>query len=153
MRWPVDMKFSLDLPRETISIPLVRRVVGDTLRGLGVSEDCVTDLLVATSEACTNAVQHAEATSRYEVNVSVADGRCVLTIADHGRGFDGESGDSVHPDAESGRGIKIMRALVDDVSFHSRPDTGTIVSLQKRLSWQDDHLLRLFEPELLKTAG
>ncbi|NED49933.1 ATP-binding protein, partial [Micromonospora aurantiaca] len=45
----MDMRFSLALPRDALSIPVIRRVVGDTLRGLGVSEDCVDDVLVATS--------------------------------------------------------------------------------------------------------
>ena len=37
----VEMRFSLSLPREALSIPMIRRVVGDALRGLGVAENCV----------------------------------------------------------------------------------------------------------------
>jgi serine/threonine-protein kinase RsbW len=147
------MKFSLDLPRETLSIPVIRRILGDTLRGLGVSEACVADLLVAISEACTNVVQHADSTPRYEVSVAVEGGQCILKVVDHGHGFDDKTPKNVHPDSESGRGIKIMRALVDDVSFDSRPESGTVVHLQKRLSWKDEAPLRLRPPELLKTAG
>jgi serine/threonine-protein kinase RsbW len=154
------MKFSLDLPRETLSIPVIRRVLGDTLRGLGVSEACIADILVAISEACTNVVQHADSTSRYEVTAGIEAGHCVLKVVDRGQGFDDESEKSVHPDAESGRGIKIMKALVDDVSFDSRPERGTIVYLQKRLSWRDESSARARESsararerELLKTAG
>jgi serine/threonine-protein kinase RsbW len=147
------MKFSLDLPRETLSIPVIRRILGDTLRELGVSEGCIADILVAISEACTNVVQHADSTSRYEVTVAIEDGQCVLKVVDRGQGFDDKSTKNVHPDSESGRGIKIMRALVDDVSFDSRPESGTVVYLQKRLSWRDESPLRLRQPELLKTAG
>jgi serine/threonine-protein kinase RsbW len=147
------MKFSLDLPRETLSVPVIRRILGDTLRGLGVSEACIGDILVAISEACTNVVQHADSTSRYEVTVAVEGAQCVLKVLDRGHGFDDESTKSVQPDSESGRGIKIMKALVDDVSFDSRPESGTVVYLQKRLSWRDESPLRLRHPELLKTAG
>jgi serine/threonine-protein kinase RsbW len=153
MRWPVDMKFSLDLPRETLSIPVIRRVLGHTLRGLGVSEPCIADILVAISEACTNVVQHADSTSRYEVTVGIAGGECVVKVVDRGQGFNDESEKSVSPDSESGRGIKIMKALVDDVSFDSRPESGTVVYLQKRLSWRDEAPIRLRQRELLKTAG
>src|SRR4051812_40741729 len=111
-RWPVDVKFALDLPRETLSIPVIRRVLGDTLRGIGVSEPCIADILVAISEACTNAVQHADRAPRYEVNVGISAGQCVMKVADSGRGFAGPSEKSVHPDSESGRGIKIMKSLV-----------------------------------------
>ena len=46
-----------------------------------------------------------------------------------------------------------MKALVDDVSFDSRPESGTVVYLQKRLSWKEEPPIRLRHPELLKTAG
>jgi serine/threonine-protein kinase RsbW len=147
------MKFSLDLPRETLSVPVIRRILGDTLRGLGVSETCISDILVAVSEACTNVVQHAESTSRYGVTVAVEGGQCVLKVVDRGQGFNDQSSENVHPDSESGRGIKIMKALVDDVTFDSRPESGTVVYLQKRLSWRDESLMRLRQPALLKTAG
>ncbi|HZE32102.1 MAG TPA: ATP-binding protein [Actinoallomurus sp.] len=147
------MKFSLDLPRETLSVPVIRRILGDTLRGLGVSDACVADILVAISEACTNVVQHADSTSRYEVTVGIDGGQCVLKVVDRGQGFGGETDKDVHPDSESGRGIKIMKALVDDVSFDSRPESGTVVYLQKRLSWEEESPIRLRHPELLKTAG
>jgi serine/threonine-protein kinase RsbW len=147
------MKFSLDLPCETLSIPVIRRVLGDTLRGLGVSESCIADLLVAASEACTNVVQHVSSSARYEVTADIDEGRCVLRVVDRGQGFQSDPEKTVGADSESGRGIKIMRALVDDVTFDSRPDTGTVVYLAKRLSWQDEALMRLLEPELLKTAG
>jgi serine/threonine-protein kinase RsbW len=150
-RWPVDMKFSLDLPRETLSIPVIRRVLGDTLRGLGVSDGCVADILVAISEACTNVVQHADSTTRYEVTAGIEAGHCVLKVVDRGQGFDDGTEKSVLPDAESGRGIKIMKALVDDVSFDSRPERGTVVYLQKRLSWREESPFRT--RELLRTAG
>jgi serine/threonine-protein kinase RsbW len=147
------MKFSLDLPRETLSVPVIRRILGDTLRGLGVSDACVADILVAISEACTNVVQHADSTSRYEVTVGIDDGQCVLKVVDRGQGFGGPTEKNVTPDSESGRGIKIMKALVDDVSFDSRPESGTVVYLQKRLSWEEESPIRLRHPELLKTAG
>ncbi len=39
---------------------------------------------------------------------------------------------------ESGRGLAIMRACVDDVTLSSGPGTGTVVSLEKRMAWRDD---------------
>jgi serine/threonine-protein kinase RsbW len=146
------MKFSLTLPREALSIPVIRRVLGDALRGLGVSEDCVADILVATSEACTNVVQHAPTTKEYEV-IAVIDGDgCVLQILDMGQGFNEVADARAHWDAESGRGISIMRALVDDVSFDTQVDHGTAVYLHKQLTWEDEALLRRLERELVHSA-
>ena len=39
---------------------------------------------------------------------------------------------------ESGRGLAIMRACVDDVTLSRGPGLGTVVSLQKQMAWRDD---------------
>jgi len=44
--------------------------------------------------------------------------------------------------AESGRGIKLMRALVDDLQFVSDKDSGTVVRLNKRLAVHPSSPLR-----------
>lgn len=133
----MNLKFSLALPRESLSVRVMRRVLGDALRGLGVAEDCIGDILVATSEACTNVIQHSQTPLDYEVRARVEDGICALAVSDHGRGLSGTptEGDET---AESGRGIKIMNALVDDVTFDTTPGQGTTVRLNKRLTWQDE---------------
>jgi serine/threonine-protein kinase RsbW len=146
------MKFSLELPSEALSIPVIRRVLGDALRGLGVSEDCIADILVATCEACTNVVKHAQTTSRYEVLASVDGNTCVLKIVDRGKGLASGGGAEPAAEAESGRGIRIMRALVDDVSFDSAPERGTVVYLQKRLTWRDEALLQRLEYDLVHSG-
>ena len=152
----MDMRFSLALPRDALSIPVIRRVVGDALRGIGVSEDCVDDVLVAASEACTNVVQHARSTGEYEVTAHVDDGFCMLKIMDWGRG-PRPAPVPAPPDrgvlSESGRGIKIMRALVDDLDIDSSPDRGTVVHLRKRLTWRDGALIGRLDARLMPNAG
>jgi hypothetical protein len=54
---------------------------------------------------------------------------------------------------ESGRGLAIMRACVDDVTLRSRPGQGTIVSLQKRIEWRSDAPLAPRPASQLKDAG
>jgi hypothetical protein len=39
---------------------------------------------------------------------------------------------------ESGRGLAIMRACVDDVTLRTRPGRGTVVSMQKRIELRSD---------------
>ncbi|QXJ22735.1 ATP-binding protein [Actinomadura graeca] len=148
----MEMRFSLALPREALSIPVVRRVVGDSLRGLGVSEECVGDILVAASEACTNVIQHARATGDYEVAGHVDDGVCSLKVMDWGHGPRPAPEDRGVL-SESGRGIRIMRALVDDMSIDSSPDLGTVVHLRKRLTWRDEVLIGSLERRLMHSAG
>ncbi|HEY2278509.1 MAG TPA: ATP-binding protein [Streptosporangiaceae bacterium] len=40
--------------------------------------------------------------------------------------------------AESGRGLDIMRACVDDLTVRTRPGRGTVVILRKRITWAVD---------------
>jgi serine/threonine-protein kinase RsbW len=145
------MKFSLALPREELSVPVIRRVLGDALRGLGVSADCIHDILVAASEACTNVVRHSS-TREYEVTGRINGDTCVLQITDHGTGLARPAVRPVTELAESGRGLDIMSALVDDLSLNTTPE-GVRVVLRKRLSWNDEALPRRLESELVRSAG
>src|SRR6201982_4020048 len=83
-----DVRFCLVFPRETLSIPVMRRVLGDTLDRLGVDEDSVSDLLLAVTDACTSGLSHAAPDRRYEVVVKVGKNRCVLQVHDNGRGIE-----------------------------------------------------------------
>jgi serine/threonine-protein kinase RsbW len=196
----VDVRFCLVFPRETISVPVVRRVLGDTLYKLGVDEECVADLLLAVTEACTNVLRHSGPGRRYEVVATVGRNRCVLDVVDTGRGFDPSSLRVNRPSArsvllfrrrttappqwpypgpsrpsamrhrlsrvrqraerralaqlpESGRGLAIMRACVDDVTLHSRPGRGTVVSMQKRIELRSDAPLARPEIVQLRNVG
>ena len=60
----VDVEFCLVFPHEALSVPVMRRVLGDTLRRLGADEDGVSDLLLAVTEACTNVLKHGDARAR-----------------------------------------------------------------------------------------
>lgn len=144
------MKFSLALPCEELSVPVIRRVLGDALRGLGVSGDCIHDILVAASEACTNVVRHSS-TREYEVAGRIDGDTCVLSVTDHGDGL----GPVARPQgglAESGRGLDIMRSLMDELSLTAAAD-GVRVVLRKRLTWSDEALMPRLESELVRSGG
>ncbi len=59
-------------------------------------------------------------------------------MADQGKGFDAARLLDCCADAgllaSSGRGVFLMRSLMDEVVFSSRPEGGTIVRLRKRRS-------------------
>jgi serine/threonine-protein kinase RsbW len=197
-----DVEFCLVFPRESLSVPVMRRVLGDTLSRLGIDESCVDDLLLAVTEACTNVLRHAGPGRRYELVAHVGSKRCVLEVLDSGRGFDPAKAGRRHraglrrsvrpmgmlrrnqtapahaaPSSpttlrnritrsrrlareraiaelpESGRGLAIMRACVDDVTLRSRPGQGTVVSLQKRIEWRTDAPLARRPAPQLKDAG
>jgi len=206
----VDVRFCLMFPRESLSVPVMRRVLGDTLSRLGVDEDCISDLLLAVTEACTNVLQHGGPSHRYEVVASIGRGGCLVEVLDSGRGFDpgrlavgrlpvqlsprharfrrrqpvlaahtgqpavvrlaaptalhaarsrfSRSRRSLDDETiaqlpESGRGLAIMRACVDNVTLSSGPGRGTVVSLRKRIEWRADAPAAGLPAASLRDAG
>jgi len=135
----MEIKFTLQLPRDALSVPVVRRVLNSSMRTLGVSEDCLNDIEIALTEACTNVLDHAAQGDEYEVVAGLDDSMCVIEVVDTGRGFDADhlGHADAEPTAEEGRGIQLIRSLVDRVHFRSRPETGMIVHLEKDLDFTD----------------
>jgi anti-sigma regulatory factor (Ser/Thr protein kinase) len=195
-----DVRFCMVFPREALSIPVMRRVLGDTLAQLGLDEESIADLVLAVTEACTNVLLHSGPGHPYAVVARVGQDRCMLEVLDGGRGLDpaklarqrrapgwaaarfgrraaapvssahangpARSGSSLrgrfaragivrtaadrlaHPGdatdrdiaqlAESGRGLAIMRACVDNVTMRTSPGYGTVVSLRKRIELRSD---------------
>jgi serine/threonine-protein kinase RsbW len=144
----MEISLSLSLPRDEASVPFVRHVCGDALRQLGVASDCVGDVEIAITEACTNVVKHsADAQDEYKVEVLIDETSCHISVTDSGAGFDHEARSAMVAKAEdeSGRGISLMHALVDNVKFVSKPSDGTIVHLVKNLELGEDSLTRRLE--------
>lgn len=135
----MEIKFTLQLPRDALSVPVVRRVLNSSMRTLGVAEDCLSDIEIALTEACTNVLDHAAAGDEYKVVAGLDNSACVIEVIDTGRGFDADrlGHTDAETSAEEGRGIQLMRKLVDRVQFQSRPEKGMIVHLEKQLSYDD----------------
>ena len=130
---------SVFLPRDRATIPVSRHIVRNALQEIGVAEDCAHDVSIAQSEACTNVVDHSGPGDEYEVSVEINGDRCTIRVVDTGRGFDQRVvEDGAAADSERGRGIQLMKALVDQVHFRSDAGAGTAVHLEKRLRFRED---------------
>jgi serine/threonine-protein kinase RsbW len=140
----VEIRYSLRLPRDAVTVPLVRTICRDAMSRLGVTPDCQGDVALALTEACANVVQHAGGDDAdYDVQIEFAGGVCHIRVVDKGRGIDLRDSDRTETilDQDSGRGIALMRLMVDRLAFESRPEDGTIVHLQKRLELEENALL------------
>ncbi len=140
----MEIKLTLALPRDEFSVPVARRVLSRAMDVLGVEEVVVADIELALTEACTNVLDHAADTDEYEVSAGIDGTVCVIEVIDRGRGFDSSQLGLVEADpaAEDGRGIQLMRALVDKVTFTNRPQVGTVVHLEKQLVWHEDSVIK-----------
>ena len=139
----MQITLSLILPRDGRSVPVARHIAGSALREAGVADDCIHDTEVALSEACTNVLRHSGPGDEYEVSADVDEEMCTIRVIDSGRGFDSEllSGRHAALSSERGRGMELMRALVDRAQFVSRPEAGTVVRLEKSLTLRPGSLL------------
>ena len=140
----MEIQYSLRLPRDAVTVPLVRTICRDAMNRLGVTLDCQGDVALALTEACANVIQHAGGDeNEYEVQIEFAGAICHIRVRDKGRGIDLRDSARTETilDQASGRGIVLMRLMVDRIAFESEPEDGTIVHLQKRLELEDDALL------------
>jgi serine/threonine-protein kinase RsbW len=132
------IEMELTLPRDARFVAIMRNVAQCILTDLEVPEAAVEDVEVAVTEACANAVRHAVDTAEYSVSLRVAGDGCHIDVVDVGPGFDplGDELDGFDLAAEEGRGLYLMRSIVDDVTF-ARVDGRTRVRLTKR--WPSRH--------------
>lgn len=138
----MQIKLTLQLPRDEVSVPVVRRILAQSMTTVGVSDDCIEDIKLALTEACTNVLNHTVDGDDYFVTAGIEQDLCVIEVIDAGHGFDSEMLGlaEAEPTAEQGRGLQLLRALTDAVRFESRPEKGTIVHFEKRLVWADGAL-------------
>jgi len=130
------MEFKRSLPSDVAMVsPFVDQVM-QSIQGLRVTDGSELDIEIALREALLNAVIHG---NREDPNKHVhlrvrcsADGEVWVAIQDEGAGFDSRC----IPDptaaeflmSSHGRGIYLMRALMDEVSFE---ENGTVVHMRK----------------------
>jgi serine/threonine-protein kinase RsbW len=150
----MEIKLTLALPRDQLSVPVVRRILRSSLEALGIRRETVADIEVVLTEACTNVLDHADGADEYEVSTGIRGTKCVIEVLDRGHGFDssGAGLGQAEPHAEEGRGIQLMRALVDRLEFSSKPSVGTVVHLEKELTWDDGAVISLLDAHPTETG-
>ena len=103
-----------------------RRLLKEVARH-GYSEASVFAIKLALEEGLTNAIRHgngSDPAKKVEVAFDVDANRAVITITDQGKGFDPAAVPDPTADENlekpSGRGIMLMRAYMDQVSYNQR---------------------------------
>lgn len=110
---------------------LYRHRVVELLGTLPLGRDAVYDTALAAGEALGNAYDHAGAAGCV-LNVRAYEDRVVIEVCDCGGGFEIAPDEDVAESEERGRGIKLMRMLVDSAEVRRRTDVqGTMVRLIK----------------------
>ena len=125
------------------SVNKAEEMAGQLAAKAGFDEDSRDGITMAVREAMINAVLHGNAydpNKRVNLSLEQNDRELVVTISDEGRGLDPD--EIPDPLAEenlmkqSGRGIFIIRAFMDEVRFR-KLEPGTEITLIKRIPADD----------------
>jgi serine phosphatase RsbU (regulator of sigma subunit)/anti-sigma regulatory factor (Ser/Thr protein kinase) len=124
---PSSDRIALRMDAEPEAVPAARRIVSRWLREAGASEAEIFDVTVACAEACANAIEHSYGPVRAEIELGCAldaDG-VTIRVSDFG---------SWRPPrgTHRGRGLQVMRAMMDAVDVRSS-ERGTTVVLRRRV--------------------
>jgi serine/threonine-protein kinase RsbW len=136
----VELHQSLSSRAAAISsfVDQLMRFITFVMKTIGTAKEAEEDIEIAIHEALANAVIHGNHENQ-EKRVHVAcrcsmDGEVLISVRDEGEGFDSR----VVPDPTDaqrllfthGRGLHLMKALMDEVSFE---ENGTVVRMRKRV--------------------
>src|SRR5258706_15764739 len=124
---------TVELNSQPESLGIVENMIDEVRNKYNISEDTFGNMLVAITEAVTNAIYHGnQADPKKKVNVTyhLSNHHLSFTITDQGPGFDYYNlPDPTAPEnieKECGRGIFLMKHLSDQVIFS---ENGRVVEL------------------------
>lgn len=108
-----------------------------TLRGWGVDESVIADIAISVSELVNNAMVHGNKSSpakSVHVTLSKSGTSVTIAVSDEGDGFNPDTIDDPLAEEnllrEVGRGIFIVKSLMDKVEISASP-SGTTISITK----------------------
>ncbi len=121
-------RFSLELGSDPGELAAMRSLMRRWLRHAESSDAEIAEILTATGEAAANAIEHGGAIAGgppFEVVGALDDGAVEITVSDKGSWRAGTR-------VEGGRGLILMRALMDSVDVDPGPD-GTTVRMRRNI--------------------
>jgi PAS domain S-box-containing protein len=126
---PLGSRLALDLPSEPSALRSLRALLRRWLAQVEAADVDVHAIVMACSEACTNAIEHAGAapdeTIAFEAVLS--EGSVDIVVRDRGHWRAGR------PPSDQGRGLELIDALMHDVELETTPE-GTTVRLRRHLT-------------------
>lgn len=124
-------RLDLKIPCREEFAAIVRAQAEAIARRLNYDEEKVSDIIMAVGEACDNAIEHGVSEKGIDIFYTISKEALTVEVIDYGKGFDPQGKGDEHPDlfSERGRGIFIMKNLVDVVDIKSTPGEGTHLAI------------------------
>jgi serine/threonine-protein kinase RsbW len=134
------MQLDIKVPNQTRYLGLVGRIGEDLARELEKlgrgRENLAHELNVVLTEAMANAIRHAhegDPDKTVHISILLSEDELWIRVYDHGRGFDLDSACAHEPEKleEHGRGIYIIRCLMDSVVYRRTRDFNVLEMWKK----------------------
>jgi serine/threonine-protein kinase RsbW len=129
------------IPSDPALIAVVDEFLEGKLREQGIRGDIITDIAICASEIVNNGIYHGnkqDRTKQVSLELSFSDDEVEITVTDQGDSFDPQQvPDPVAQEnllREVGRGIFIVRQLMDRVEIRSTATGGTVVVFAKKIA-------------------
>ncbi len=120
--------YDIEIESDPNNLITVEEFVNYFSKDLGLSEEQLSVLLLAVTEATTNAIIHAnkcDPTKLVKIHAQIEDSKLLIKIKDEGKGFDpSKLPDPTEPEnllKDSGRGVFLMKVYMDDVKYNVTP--------------------------------
>lgn len=116
---PYRQRFLLRLPLDVAMLPVMRSRVRSFLGQDGLDGDLIDDVVLCIQEACKNAIRYSHSSRGIVVKLALSRAWVRVVVRDYGVGMrNGSLELTPTPLAESGRGLHIIRKIMDDVEVH-----------------------------------
>ncbi len=126
----IERKFTLQVPSSTENLALIREFVTSVGRQATLNDEEINKLELAVDEACANVIEHAyghDITKDVSVRATFDDEKLKISVIDEGRGFEPDKINQksvdqlVHERRSGGLGIRLIKSLMDEVSYEIEP--------------------------------
>lgn len=129
--------YHIEVESDPNNLITVEEFVNYFAKDLGLNDDQLSVLLLAVTEATTNAIIHAnkcDLSKLVSIHAHIEDSKLIVKVKDEGTGFDPSTvPDPTEPEnllKDSGRGVYLMKVYMDEVRYNMTPSgTETILIL------------------------
>ncbi len=138
-----DIELEMTLPNQTCYLKLIGRIGEEMASGLGISngngEELANSLSMVLTEAASNVIRHAneaDPEKKIRIKIRITPDELIVKVFDEGIGFnlDEVPEPEFEPErlSERGRGLFIIRSLMDSVSYIKNRE-GNVLVMRKKL--------------------
>ncbi|HBY59040.1 MAG TPA: ATP-binding protein [Solibacterales bacterium] len=142
-----ERRFSLHVPSSTENLAMIRDFVSSVGSQAGLAESDRSKVELAVDEACANVIEHAygkDVTKDVIVRATIETDQITIEVIDTGKGFDPGGVEQkdldrlVRERRSGGLGMRMMKALMDEVVYQIVPGEKNELRMVKRLRKENE---------------